>query len=186
MNLVNDLNSLEEKLLDKMAKGNKMIHMLASDENNSLVYVGDKRIDPRILLLCHMTPNSKTINGKISKNNFAYSYESGLEVLSKELRIFIDRSKEKICIYGSNNGTPFSRKEGEEEDENDLIIAYIEHQSFAQLMIFNSHLKNNISEIVIRKDHLFKELRNNAFTLVSTIIPNFKEILIDNKFFERK
>ncbi|MEM5590719.1 hypothetical protein AAHH67_01345 [Niallia circulans] len=130
MALVNELTNKEEKLLEKMLKGNSDIQLMASDGNDSIVCVGDKRIEPIILLLCHITPNGKVCNGKIADKVIGVSFENELNVTHTGLRIIIDRrNRTKRNFYGCSEKLPFILKEDEETNEKtySLLILKINH-----------------------------------------------------------
>lgn len=186
MGLIKLLTGVEEKLLEKMEKGNSYIQLIASNGKDSTTCVGDSQMDARIILLCHITPTRKVCNGKIADKNIEYSIENEEKVPSKELRIFIDRRKSDLRLYGSSNDIPFIFKEQEEISGNDLLIAYVEDESFAQLTIFNSKLQSKISEIVTRREYMIKPIRNNAFTLITTIIPSIYNIFQEEGITELK
>ncbi|WP_088311972.1 hypothetical protein [Bacillus cereus] len=180
MALVNELTNTEEKLLEKMTEGNSNIQLIASDGENSFVCIGNKRIDPTVLLLCHITPSGKVCNGNIGSKKIALSHQ--LNTTSDELRIIVDRrNSEEKRFYCYSKESAFILKEEEEVNEKNLLIAYIENQSFAQLTIFNSKLQSKISEIIVRKESMLKDFRNYAFTLVTTIFPVIHDSLLEDE-----
>ncbi|TYS64355.1 hypothetical protein FZD47_12890 [Bacillus infantis] len=180
MALVNELTKAEEKLIEKMTEGNSNIQLLASDGENSFVCIGDKRIDPIVLLLCHITPSEKVCNGNIGSRKIALSNEQN--ITNHEVRIIVDRrDSDGKRFYCYSKEAAFVLKDEDEENEKNLLIAYIENQSFAQLTIFNSTLQGKISEIIVRKESLLKDLRNNAFTLVTTLFPAIHNLLLEDE-----
>ncbi|RLQ93634.1 hypothetical protein [Falsibacillus albus] len=180
MALVNELTKAEEKLIEKMTEGNSNIQLLASDGENSFVCIGNKRIDPIVLLLCHITPNGKVCNGNIGSRKIALSNEQN--ITNHEVRIIVDRrDSDKKRFYCYSKEAAFVLKDEDEVNEKNLLIAYIENQSFAQLTIFNSTLQGKISEIIVRKEFLLKDLRNNAFTLVTTLFPAIHNLLLEDE-----
>ncbi|MDR4934900.1 hypothetical protein RGU11_00745 [Rossellomorea marisflavi] len=182
MALVSDLTKAEENLLEKMTEGNSLIQLLAGDGENSYVCVGNRRVDPAFFLLCHINPNRKVCNGNIGNKKVALSYVNELNVQSDELRIIVDRrNSEEMRLYGYNKEAAFILKEEEEVNDKNLVIAYIENQSFAQLIVFNSKLNRKTSEIIVKKESMFKELRNNAFTIVGAFFPAIHDFIIDNE-----
>jgi hypothetical protein len=180
MALVNELTKEEEKLIEKMTEGNSNIQLLASDGENSFVCIGDKRIDPIVLLLCHITPSGKVCNGNIGSRKIALSHEQN--ITNHEVRIIVDRrDSDEKRFYCYSKETALVLKDEEEVNENNLLIAYIENQSFAQLTIFNSTLQGKISEIIVRKESLLKDIRNNALTLVSNLFPDIHDLLLEDE-----
>lgn len=177
MTLVNDLTNVEEKLLEKMTEGNSKIQLIASDGQKSFVCIGDKRIDPGILLLCHVTSDIKVCNGNIGSKKIALAIKNQSAIPISELRVIIDRrSSEEQRFYGFSQESAFALKKAEVNGDH-LLIAYVENQSFGQLTIFNSKLQSPISEIVVRKQSLLNNLRTNAFTLISMLFPNINDFL---------
>lgn len=180
MALVNELTNSEEKLIEKMIEGNSNIQLLASDGEDSFVCIGDKRIEPTVLLLCHITPRGKVCNGNIGNRKIALSHEQNLT--NNEVRIIVDRrDSDEKHFYCYSKEAAFVLKDEEEVNEKNLLIAYIENQSFAQLTIFNSTLQGKISEIIVRKESLLKDLRHNAFTLVTTLFPTIHNLLLEDE-----
>lgn len=180
MAIVNELTKAEEKLVEKMTEGNSNIQLLASDGENSFVCIGDKRIDPIILLLCHITPSGKVCNGNIGSKKIALSNEQS--ITNHEVRIIVDRrDSDEKRFYCYSKEAALVLEDEDEVNERNLLIAYIENQSFAQLTIFNSRLQGKISEIIVRKESLLKDLRNNAFTLVTTLFPAIHNLLLEDE-----
>ncbi|TYR80274.1 hypothetical protein FZC66_14200 [Priestia megaterium] len=177
---LNNLTDKETKLLEKMQQGNSDIKLMISNGEESIVCVGNKMMKPRVLILCHITSAGKVCYGKIANKNIKLSYENETNVSSKGLRIFIDgRKSGKKYLYGVSNDLAITLKEDEETHEKNLIIAYVENKSIAQLTIYNSRLSSKISEIIIKRESLIGDLRNYVFTLVTTIFPSINDILQD-------
>ncbi|WP_127484286.1 hypothetical protein [Paenibacillus ehimensis] len=168
-------NEKTQKLVQKALDGNEDIQVLIVEKDKNFTFIGGARVDPSIMLICHVSPDNQMCFGKIGDK---YSTISKDNSESNIIKVVLDTRKtdDVKCHYYYNDYETLYPNEIEEKSEG-LLIAYIENASFCQFYLFDNSLNQKFVSSFAKNANSKQQLRTIAFSYISKLYPTIRELI---------
>lgn len=173
-----NLTKSEEKRLIKLTKEKEDIMLLVCDGTGSLVSGGSFNVKPPIALVSSITFDQKICIGSLNNKPVKIG-----DQLSDDdfVRLIIDSRDHDSISYFLHHKGKTNRYDSDSISSNDLLIAYVETDKFAQLSLFDGQLSHKISDIFVANALLKQQIRVIAFSIFKRLFPELDLQSLDNK-----